>query len=157
MLMYALQHIETGKLMAFHTHSMSGDFCGDTATHLTEHGDRLWMVKDRLTAYRAANNDVPSYNAEHDTPGNRYVGKLRVVTLLLSPQPDSPDFTTHERLQAICNMSADTAQKFVPMVEHAAETNTEITFDQVHKHNVLCPSDSLVGQLNHVAQIVRAN
>lgn len=157
MLMYALQHIETGKLMAFHTHSMSGDFCGDTATYLTEHGDRLWMVKNRLTAYRAANNDVPAYNAEHDTPGNSFVGKLRVVTLLLSPQNDSQDFTTHERLQAICNMSADTAEKFVQMVEHAAETNTEITGPQVHKHNVLCPGPDLIRQLNEVAQIVRAS
>lgn len=82
--MFALKNIKTGKLMGV-TSSSNGDaeFASSTEFSLCEYAHNVWVVTSRSVAEKAAVTDTPWYNADYDTPGNDYVGKLEVVELAI--------------------------------------------------------------------------
>jgi hypothetical protein len=79
--MYALKHVEFGKLMQFTTSSSDGDLCEDVIFTLREYGEGIWVTHSQQIAENAAITISESYNASFNTPINDYVGKLKVVKL----------------------------------------------------------------------------
>lgn len=79
--MFALMHKNTKTLMGFYTSSSEGDLCSETITRLKLNSDNIWVVKDGQTAEFTAKTDTEQYNADFQTPCNRYVGELAVVEL----------------------------------------------------------------------------
>lgn len=84
MKLYALQNIETGRLMSFVIESNDGsDFCNSVSISLEDDywPQYIWTTFNKETAEKAAVTNTPWYNAGMGTPMNEYVGKLKVVEL----------------------------------------------------------------------------
>lgn len=63
------------------------EFCVDVMVELgcdpstDAHAEPVWVVQDRELAEKAAVTNAPYFNSSYSTPGNRYVGLLKVVEL----------------------------------------------------------------------------
>jgi hypothetical protein len=75
---YALRHKKSGELLKYFTTSNSNKM----TTELTEHGDKIWSVDTKLNAEFVRNFSTKWYNAQYETPINKFKPKdLEVVEL----------------------------------------------------------------------------
>lgn len=88
MKLFALRHVETGRLMFFDVDSNGDDaeFCGSTRTSLSlpyrdDADGNVWVTTSRAVADKAAETNTPWYNADLSSPENEYVGLLEVAEL----------------------------------------------------------------------------
>jgi hypothetical protein len=73
-----------GELVRFYTSSNDGqDMCTDVSYILDTYGSQIWVTTCKETAERVAWTDTEYYNANFDTPQNKFVGCLAVVELVI--------------------------------------------------------------------------
>lgn len=79
--MFGLKDKTTGKLLGVSTASREGD----VEHNLDKHEDAPWLVKTRKIAEKASITNTAWHSRGYETPGNYYVGNLKVVevTILL--------------------------------------------------------------------------
>jgi hypothetical protein len=81
--LYGLWHIQHGDLLTVTTESNNRTDCVDIHHDLSVGDDNYWLVKDRTVAEKASVHSEPWYNANYDTPSNRYKGETKVVKVVV--------------------------------------------------------------------------
>lgn len=79
--MFALRHKKTGKLMSVYASSNEGSDCCVSVRYSFTIGGSPWVVNNRSTAETAMNTSEAWYNADYESPQNRYIGQLEIVEL----------------------------------------------------------------------------
>lgn len=81
MKLYALKLKGTDKLLGFESSTNEGDFCVDITYELCEYSEKIWVVQSKEIAERVSKTTQKHYNADFQSPINKYIGQLEVVEL----------------------------------------------------------------------------
>lgn len=83
-MLYALKLKGTDKLLGFDVESNNdADFCVSMSYKLSEYSDRIWTTSSKANAIAVANSTSEYYNADYDSPINKYIGRIEVVELTI--------------------------------------------------------------------------
>ncbi len=90
MIMYALRHKPSGKLLGIIIESVDRDaeLCGNYIATLTLSTENIWVITSLEQAMHVRDNDTEWYNAGYRSPQNQFVGMCEVVSLALGPSVD---------------------------------------------------------------------
>jgi len=73
-----------GELMGYFTSSGNSEMGMSVEYELDNITENVWLVQREKVAEKAAITSSKWYNADYETPINRFVGKLKVVKVELS-------------------------------------------------------------------------
>ena len=84
-MLYALKLKGTDKLLGFDVESNNdADFCVSMSYELSEYSDRIWTTSTVENAIAVANSTAEYYNADYDSPINKYIGQIEIVELSIN-------------------------------------------------------------------------
>lgn len=89
---YAFALLYKGKLLSYEAQDYSNrDFCVNPGYRLSDRIDKLWLVRDKVTADIAAVTSPPWFNADYNNPENPYAGLVQVVRVIVEVEMNFED------------------------------------------------------------------